>query len=386
MLRFITVGVTGSLIALTLLLPKTVWADGKKTVPGKHVTFYTTYGYREGNTWIIPLRIWVREKSDAFRRLAAKGARRIVRKRAGLENLDENQKDIFMSRAEDFVADSDSGEVVVFGFDNDPDDDTFQLKDKRGNSRTDHNGLIDGFITLTDNKVKRLLDAQASEQGWLTYRAVSKNHVGTGNVRLLEPAGVSVISDIDDTIKVTEIPAGEEVVLTNTFFRDFVAAPCMPEMYRAFDQTVAFHYVSGGPWQLYGPLAHFLFSESVGFPSGSFHMKNVRINPFESESYQDLWKLIRDGSKQTTFEQKIGQISALMVHFPRRKFILIGDSGEHDPEVFRVIREQFSDQVIEIRIRDITNDQEINPHRLDKMRIIPPSFGNGGSCRDYLER
>jgi len=201
----------------------------------------------------------------------------------------------------------------------------------------------------------------------------------------LNPGGVSVISDIDDTVKVTEIPAGEPEVLKNTFFRDFVAAPCMPEMYHMFDRNTAFHYVSGGPWQLYEPLVDFLFSTSVGFPSGSFHMKNIRINPFEYESYQDLWKLVRDGSKQTTFDQKIDQISTIMTRFPGRKFILIGDSGEQDPEVFRAIKEQFADQVIDIRIRDIMNDQEKNPNRLDNMRIIPPSFENAASCRDYLE-
>ncbi len=345
--------------------------DERITVGKKQVTFYTTYGYQQDQCWIIPLRIWVREKSDVLRRLAAKGARKIIRRRAGLEHLNKVQKHLFMSRAEDFFADSESNEVVVFTFDHDPEHETFQLKNKKGKFKTDRNGLVEGLLTLTAHTVQRLLDAQGSEQGWLTYRAVSKNHYGIGKIRLIGPTGVSVISDIDDTIKVTEITAGERIVLRNTFFREFAAAPAMADMYQAFDQDVTFHYVSGGPWQLYEPLVQFLFSESAGFPPGSVHMKNVRTNPFESESYQDFWKLIVNGSQQTTFEQKMEQISSLMTHFPQRSFILIGDSGEHDPEIFRAVKERFSNQVQDIRIRDIVNDQRYNPSRLRNMNIIP---------------
>ncbi len=39
-----------------------------------------------------------------------------------------------------------------------------------------------------------------------------------------------------------------------------------------------------------------------------------------------------------------------------RKFILIGESGERDPEVFRKIKEEFPGQAQEIRIRDVLND------------------------------
>jgi len=109
-------------------------------------------------------------------------------------------------------------------------------------------------------------------------------------------------------------------------------------MYEAFGKETSFHYVSGGPWQMYGSLYDFLFSESQGFPRGSFHMKNLRTNPFESESYKDFWALIANGTLQATFDQKIAQIRTLLTHFPDRKFILIGDNGERDPETYRMIR------------------------------------------------
>ena len=100
-------------------------------------------------------------------------------------------------------------------------------------------------------------------------------------------------------------------------------------------------------------------------------MKNVRTNLLESESYQDLWKLV-GGSQQATFDQKVGQISTLLRRFPNRQFVLIGDSGERDPEVFREVRNQHPQQIAEVLIRDVRGDESSNPQRLRAMTIIQP--------------
>jgi hypothetical protein len=109
-------------------------SEGTQEVPvvEEQVTFYTTYGYEKDGVWIVPMRIWVHEKPDFARRLALKAARKAIAKRAGIEEPDEFQKELFLSRAEDFVADSESKEVVVFKFDLDPDDKEYRLKGKDG--------------------------------------------------------------------------------------------------------------------------------------------------------------------------------------------------------------------------------------------------------------
>ena len=67
---------------------------------------------------------------------------------------------------------------------------------------------------MTDEQAKQLLEKQGSANGWLTFRAVSGDHTGLGRVKLIEPgAGESLVSDIDDTIKITEVPAAKEIVL-----------------------------------------------------------------------------------------------------------------------------------------------------------------------------
>ena len=70
----------------------------------------------------------------------------------------------------------------------------------------------------------------------------------------------------------------------------------------------------------------------------------------------------------------MSQISEIMQRFPERKFILVGDSGEKDPEVYREIKKKFPNQVQEIKIRDVVNDREKNKSRLEGMTIIEAVF------------
>lgn len=338
----------------------------------KHVTFYSSYGYQQEDKWIIPLRVWVHEKPDLARQLIARTVRSALGRRAGIEQLSERQEVTYSARVEGFIADSESGESVSISFYDDPDSVEYPIRGPMGALKTNRNGLIEGVLTLPEETADKLLTAQFSDHGWLRFHVTTENMSGGGTIRLLEPTGVSVVSDIDDTIKITGIVEGEQAVLRNTFFEDFRVAPCMAEMYRSFGTDAAFHYVSGGPWQLYGPLFRFINNAAPGFPAGSFHMKNVRTNPFESESYEDIWKLIANGSQDTTFRQKVGQISALLERFPQREFVLIGDSGEQDPEVFSAIRGQYPSQISEIRIRDVNDAAGRQPARMENMARIPP--------------
>ena len=326
------------------------------------VIFYTTYAYSDGDEWVIPLRIHVHHRRESVERFFTSLA-------SWRYDLNEDEKYIFRSRVNDIVADSEWRENVKFSFLHDPGNKNYQITDDDGrNPITDMNGLKEGYVRLSKSKADSLLMLQNSENGWLIFEAVSNYHTGTGKVQLIEPHGTSVISDIDDTIKITELPAGSGVVIRNTFFKEFEAAPGMPELYNGWDDAV-FHYVTGAPWQLYDPLTSFIFHDDQGFPRGSLHMKNLRKNYFNLASWSDLRQLITN--ENMTKDQKIGQISSILEDFPEREFILVGDSGEKDPEIYRLIREAYPDQIKEIFIRDVINDRENNPERLAGMTIIP---------------
>jgi phosphatidate phosphatase APP1 len=138
------------------------------------------------------------------------------------------------------------------------------------------------------------------------------------------------------------------------------------ERHPQFD-NIAFQYVSGSPWQMFRLLHEFLI-EQVGFPSGVFHMKQVNF------SYQHLNDSLRDlrdllsGPKHTE-KQKKEEISTLLHRFPERQFILIGDTGERDPEVYREMKNLFGPQVEKIYIRDV-NELGEGASRLEGMRRI----------------
>ena len=98
----------------------------------------------------------------------------------------------------------------------------------------------------------------------------------------------------------------------------------------------------------------------------------------------DTWRDLRElAGEDATLKQKVSQISEIMEKFPGRNFILVGDSGEKDPEVYTDILTRFPKQVQEIRIRDVKNDRVNKPERLASMTILPaPTVFEGVSQFD----
>ncbi|HYG80961.1 MAG TPA: App1 family protein [Pyrinomonadaceae bacterium] len=321
----------------------------------KHLTVYPTYGYKKPgeDEWTIPLRVWVHKRRSVALELFAHKAVQHFEKDMGEPGkpkpLSGEEKSRLKECLKDFVADDDSFESVEISFDKGPAGGSYRL-----NARTNFNGLIEEEIKLPAAQAAQLLEAQASGSKWLTLTATSAGFKGTGRVRLLDPQGTSVVSDIDDTIKVTEVPAGKKPVLIKTFLKPFVAVKEMPGRYSELlggGGDVSFHYVSGSPWQLYRLLSEFLIKES-GFPEGTFHLKSMRKNLFDRGAWQDIRNFVLAGDT-ATLEQKIEQITELMLNLPERKFILIGDSGEKDPEVYRAVTRLFPGRVEKILIRDV---------------------------------
>lgn len=325
---------------------------------GEEVTFFPSYGYREGHDWNIHVRGWVHQKRQHVNRVVTKLMTALATVRGKCEPAEMAN---FQARTSDFEDDDKSFEKVIVKFDFDSDAKVYEF-----NKRSDVNGIVELDLRLSDEEAMQLLSSEKSANGWLTFSAVSVEHTGRGRIRLIEPDGVSLISDIDDTIKVTDIPAGKNTILRNTFCRDFESLPEMAKIYNDLGD-VPVHYVSGGPQQMFGPLYDFLIIEPGGFPEGTF-----RLNFFPKNFLSaDTMRLVVGGFK-STFDHKVEEITVLMKKFPRRQFILIGDSGEVDPEVYRKIRSERPEQVKEIRIRDIINDADpkANPNRLEGMVVI----------------
>ncbi|HWS25398.1 MAG TPA: App1 family protein [Xanthomonadales bacterium] len=203
------------------------------------------------------------------------------------------------------------------------------------------------FAGRTSTRIKLQVDPAARERRWLRFAVAmprGDSRQFKGRALIVPPEGLSVISDIDDTIKVSQVRDRHELLL-NTFAREFVAVPGIAEHYQELAKTpgTRFHYVSSGPIQLFPPLDHFM--REAGFPSGSVHLR-------ESTAYSNVIPGDEDSRAH-----KLAAIGRLLSDFPQRRFLLIGDSGEADPEIYGEIARGHPDQVVGIRIRDVSGDR-----------------------------
>jgi len=172
----------------------------------------------------------------------------------------------------------------------------------------------------------------------------AKSRVAPLEIHFLEEQGMSVISDVDDTIKISHV-LDKPALLENTFCRTFKPVEGMAGVYRGWERTCGaqFHYVTASPWQLYVPLSD--FTRSNGFPAGTWHMKEFRVKD------RSVFELFASPERY-----KLGVIEPLLRKFPKRQFVLVGDSGEKDPEIYGALARKHPDQIQRIFIRDVTGE------------------------------
>ncbi len=169
-----------------------------------------------------------------------------------------------------------------------------------------------------------------------------------------------VISDIDDTIKHTAVR--DRVALKrNTFCLPFQPVAGMAAVYRrwAARDGADFHYVSSSPWQLYVPLEEFLREQ--GFPPGAWHLKYLRFK--EPRTVRALFN--------RHLEHKLAAIETLLARWRRRPVVLVGDTGDQDPEIYGEIARRHSHRLHRIFLHDTTGDpREAERYRL-ALRDVP---------------
>ena len=298
------------------------------------VVFFRTSGWLDeaNQQWHLPLHGWIYEPEDSTVRVAA--FEKVLEEGFDLAVTEENEGN-YSRRVNLLLADSERGKRIVVRI--------------AGSSHvlpaSAENGHFEKTIVITAADAARY-----AENGLIEYTAVTRDTESrkfAGAVRLLQPDGVSIISDIDDTVKVSNV-RHRKSLLEHTFLLDFVAAPGMAELYREWSTgDTGFHFVSSSPWQLYEPLNEFL--DRDGFPWATFSLKAVR---FRDETLFDLFK---EGT-----ETKPRAIEEILDRYPDRIFVLVGDSGEQDPEVYAALLRKRPDQIAKVYIRNVTQETADN--------------------------
>ncbi|MCA9121043.1 MAG: DUF2183 domain-containing protein [Planctomycetaceae bacterium] len=207
--------------------------------------------------------------------------------------------------------------------------------------RTKRNGRFAGTVKLSARELDELRENGDFSAGVLKLHVLARDGAESKcavHAHLLDDEGTSVVSDIDDTIKVTNVHS-RRLLLESTFLREFESVEGMAAVYRQWAfHGAAFHYVSSSPWQLYTPLAE--MCEASEFPPGSFHLRSFRLR---DHMLRRLLLIRRKGKAKV--------IRTLLKTFPRRRFVFIGDSGEADSEMYGRLARKNPHQVAGIFIR-----------------------------------
>ena len=166
----------------------------------------------------------------------------------------------------------------------------------------------------------------------------------TGEVLVPHGARFGVISDLDDTVvrsSATNVLKMAWIVLRNNAHTrlpfEGVAA-----FYRALqvgpdgESFNPIYYVSSSPWNIYDVLEDFL--DVHGVPAGPLFLKDWSLSVLNEHR-----------------ALKLEVIRAILCTYQELPFVLIGDSGEEDPEIYLQTVREHPGRVRAIYIRDVTS-------------------------------
>ncbi|OLN81935.1 Phosphatidate phosphatase APP1-like protein 3 [Colletotrichum chlorophyti] len=200
------------------------------------------------------------------------------------------------------------------------------------------------------------------------------------------PEGWAIISDVDDTIKLTQTsdPIG---ILRETFVNEPTPIEGMPELYQniatMLPRESPWFYLSASPYNLYPFLKEF---RDKYYPPGTIILRD------------SSWKTIAgllSALTMATEEYKVDRMKKVHGWFPKRKMILIGDSTQSDPEAYGDIYREFKGWVKLILIRKVTDIAAVGisaknePERFEKaFKHIPRDdwfvFENPVDCNKII--
>ncbi|KAF2461749.1 actin filament organization protein-like protein App1-like protein [Lineolata rhizophorae] len=174
------------------------------------------------------------------------------------------------------------------------------------------------------------------------------------------PTGWAVLSDVDDTIKITQTssPLG---ILKTTFVDEPQVVAGMPELYKHIHSALKqppFWYLSASPYNLY-PFLHSFRSDY--YPPGPLILREA--------SWMNLAGFLASLTRGTQ-DYKTEEIERLHRDFPQRKFLCIGDSTQTDPESYAEMYRKYPKWIRAIYIRRVSGQMEMDQsHKNENQRF-----------------
>jgi len=162
---------------------------------------------------------------------------------------------------------------------------------------------------------------------------------------------VGLVSDIDDTVMVTSLPR-PLIAAWNTFVLHEQARHVVPGMGPLYRELVVRHpdapvlYLSTGAFNVAPTLARFL--ERHGYPAGPLLLTD--------------WGPTNTGWFRSGREHKAAALERLADELPQVRWLLVGDDGQHDPEIYAEFARERPDRVLGIAIRQLTPGEQVLAH------------------------
>lgn len=205
--------------------------------------------------------------------------------------------------------------------------------------------------------------AGASRSGWHTARVeLVESMVGQQGMHargsMLLPsdrAEYVVVSDLDDTVIKTGAyePTTMIRVVVSENARTRTAFPGVARLYQELEKGPdgrgrnPVFYVSRSGWNLYDLFEVFL--EQNGMPAGPILLRDLSLIEKASEAVSN-------------HDHKVSRIDSILAMYPRLPLVLIGDSGQEDPETYLSIVKKYRKRIRAVYLRDVTRgarDREV---------------------------
>ncbi|NEP15344.1 MAG: DUF2183 domain-containing protein [Leptolyngbya sp. SIO4C1] len=193
----------------------------------------------------------------------------------------------------------------------------------------------------------RLLDPPARKSSAVTA-------TGTAIV-VSETAQFGVISDIDDTVVYTGATELLKMIriayLGNEHSRRAFAgvAPFYQALQQAEQAGNPIFYISSSPWNMYDLFEKFMDLNQI--PAGPILLRDIELSPANLLSFEHQ-------------AHKREQIDPILQRFSQLPFILIGDSGQQDAEIYAQMVQDYPGRILGIYIRNVTSDDAARQQQL----------------------
>jgi len=189
--------------------------------------------------------------------------------------------------------------------------------------------------------------------GWrMAQVGAAGRRPSTVPIRVVDPAArLGVLSDIDDTVMVTALPR-PLLAAWNTFVRHETHRRPVRGMASLFGAVLADHpdapvfYLSTGPWNVAPVLEQFLRRNA--YPPGPLLMTD--------------WGPTTEGWFRSGQEHKRSELRRLLDEHPELRWLLVGDDGQHDPQLYAEVVAAAPERVRAVAIRQLSPAEQVRTH------------------------